>query len=53
LNATPIKIPTKFSADFERTILYLIWKNKRPSVAKTVWYNKRMSGGITIPDFKL
>ena len=52
-NATPIKIPVKFFTDFKRTIVNFIWKSKKPRVAKTILYNKGISGGLTIPDFKL
>ena len=48
-----MKIPAQFFTDLERTILNIIWKNKKPRTAKTTLYNKGTSGGITIPDFKL
>jgi hypothetical protein len=52
-NEIPIKIPAQYFTDFERTILNFIWKNKRCRIAKTILHNKRTSGSITNPNFKL
>jgi hypothetical protein len=54
-NAIPIKIPTQFFSVFEleRAIYNLIWNNKKPRITKTLLNDKRISGGITMPDLKL
>ena len=52
-NANPIKILAQFFIDLERILFNFIWKNKSPIIAKTTLYNKRTSGSITIPNFKL
>jgi hypothetical protein len=44
-NTISIKIPTQFFKDMERTILNFTWKNKKPRIAKTIFNNKRTSGG--------
>ena len=51
-NEMLIKTPAKFFTDFKRMVLNFIRKSKKLRIAKTVLYNKRISGGITIPDFK-
>ena len=52
-NAMPIKILASFFKDFEKTVLNFIWKSRKLRIDKTILYNKRTSGGITILDFKL
>jgi hypothetical protein len=44
-NAIPIKIPTQFLKHPERATPKFIWKGKKPRIAKTIFNNKRTSGG--------
>jgi hypothetical protein len=46
-------IVTQFFIDLERAILLFIWKDKTFMIAEIILYNKRIYGGITIPDLKI
>jgi hypothetical protein len=52
-NEIPIKIPTQFFNELERAICKFIWNNKKPWIAKTLLNDKRISGGITMPELRL
>jgi hypothetical protein len=52
-NSIPTNVPTQFFTELEMAICEFIWNNKKPRRAKTILYNKRTSGGITMPNLKL
>jgi hypothetical protein len=45
--------PQQFSTELERAIFKFNWNDKKSRIAKIILNNKRTSGTITMPDFKL
>ena len=53
LHAIPIKLPVAFFTELEQKISQLIWKHKRPWIAKEVLRKNNGTGGINLLDFRL
>ena len=51
-NVIPIKLQMAFFTELEQKISQLIWKHRKPQIAKAVLRKNNGAGGINLPDFR-
>ena len=53
ISAISIKLPMVFFRELEQMTSQLVWKYKKPRIAKATLRKKNGTGGINLPDFRL
>ena len=51
--AIPINLSMAFFTELEQNFMKLVWKHRRPWIAKIILRKKDEAGGIIFPDFRL